>query len=115
LSMGDEEARTMGVPVEKIRLILIVLATMLSAVTVILAGMVGWVGLIIPHIARMIVGPDNRVLIPVSALIGALYLVAVDDVSRLLFATEIPLGIITSLVGIPFFAIVLKRANRGWS
>jgi iron complex transport system permease protein len=115
LSMGDEEARTMGVPVEKIRLILIVLATMLSAVTVVLAGMVGWVGLIIPHIARMIVGPDNRVLIPVSALIGALYLVAVDDVSRLLFATEIPLGIITSLVGIPFFAIVLKRANRGWS
>lgn len=115
LSMGDEEARAMGVPVERIRFLLIVLATMLSALTVVLAGMVGWVGLIIPHVARMIVGPDNRILVPVSALIGALYLVAVDDVSRLLFSTEIPLGIITSLVGIPFFAIVLKKANRGWS
>jgi iron complex transport system permease protein len=115
LSMGDEEARAMGVPVERIRIVLIILATMLSAITVVLAGMVGWVGLIIPHIARMIVGPDNRILIPVSALIGALYLVAVDDVSRLLFTTEIPLGIITSLVGIPFFAAVLKRAGRGWS
>jgi len=115
LSMGDEEAKAMGVPVERIRIILIVLATMLSAITVVLAGMVGWVGLVIPHIARMIVGPDNRVLIPVAALIGALYLVAVDDVSRLLFTTEIPLGIITSLVGIPFFALVLRRAGRGWS
>ncbi len=115
LSMGDEEARAMGVPVERIRIVLIVMATMLSAITVVLAGMVGWVGLIIPHISRMIVGPDNRVLIPVSALVGALYLVAVDDVSRLLFTTEIPLGIITSLVGIPFFVVVLKRAGRGWS
>ncbi len=115
LSMGDEEARAMGVPVERIRFILIILATVLSAVTVVLAGMVGWVGLIIPHIARMIVGPDNRVLIPVSALIGALYLLVVDNVSRLLFTSEIPLGIITSLVGIPFFALVLRRAGRGWS
>jgi iron complex transport system permease protein len=115
LSMGDEEARAMGVPVERIRIILVVITTMLSAITVVLAGMVGWVGLIIPHISRMIVGPDNRVLIPVSALVGALYLVAVDDISRLLFTTEIPLGIITSLVGIPFFAVVLKRAGRGWS
>ena len=115
LSMGDEEARAMGVPVEKIRFILISLATLLSAITVVLAGMVGWVGLVIPHIARMITGPDNRVLIPVSALIGALYLVVVDDISRLLFSTEIPLGIITSLVGIPFFAAVLKKAGRGWS
>ena len=105
----------MGVPVERVRFILIAVATMLSAVTVVLAGMVGWVGLIIPHMARMIVGPDNRVLIPVSALIGALYLVLVDDISRLVFTTEIPLGIITSLVGIPFFAAVLKRANKGWS
>lgn len=115
LSMGDEEARTMGVPVERVRFILIAVATMLSAVTVVLAGMVGWVGLIIPHMARMIVGPDNRVLVPVSALVGALYLVLVDDISRLAFTTEIPLGIITSLVGIPFFAAVLKRADRGWS
>ena len=105
----------MGVPVERVRFILIAVATMLSAVTVVLAGMVGWVGLIIPHMARMIVGPDNRVLVPVSALIGALYLVLVDDISRLAFTTEIPLGIITSLVGIPFFAAVLKRADRGWS
>jgi iron complex transport system permease protein len=76
--------------------------------------MVGWVGLIIPHITRMLVGPDNKVLIPASALIGAIYLIVVDDVSRMLFNVEIPIGITTSLIGIPFFAIILKMARSGW-
>jgi iron complex transport system permease protein len=115
LSMGDEEARALGIPVEWVRGLLIFLATVASALTVVMAGMIGWVGLIIPHIARMLVGPDNKTLIPASALIGAIYLVAVDDVSRLLFSVEVPIGIATSLIGIPFFAIILRKSRRGWS
>ncbi|MBN1545171.1 MAG: iron ABC transporter permease [Syntrophaceae bacterium] len=115
LSMGDEEARALGVPVEKIRMLMIFLASLVSSLTVVMAGMIGWVGLIIPHIARMLVGPDNKTLIPASILIGAVYLLIVDDFSRLLFDVEIPIGILTSLVGIPFFVFVMRKANRGWS
>jgi iron complex transport system permease protein len=86
----------------------------MSALTVVIAGMIGWVGLIIPHIARMLVGPDNKILIPASALIGAIYLMIVDDISRMLFNVEIPIGIITSLVGIPFFVLILRKAKKGW-
>ena len=105
----------LGIPVEWIRMLLIFLATLMSALTVVMAGMIGWVGLIIPHITRMLVGPNNKVLIPASALIGAIYLIVVDDVSRMLFNVEIPIGITTSLIGIPFFAVILKKARRGWS
>jgi iron complex transport system permease protein len=115
LSMGDEEAQALGIPVEWIRMLLIFVATLMSALTVVLAGMIGWVGLIIPHITRMLVGPDNKILIPASALIGAIYLIVVDDISRMLFNVEIPIGITTSLVGIPFFAIILRKAKKGWN
>ncbi|HVN98126.1 MAG TPA: iron ABC transporter permease [Syntrophorhabdaceae bacterium] len=115
LSMGDEEARALGIPVEWVRMLLIFFATLMSALTVVLAGMIGWVGLIIPHITRMLVGPNNKVLVPASALIGALYLVVVDDVSRMLFNVEIPIGITTSLIGIPFFAMILRKAKKGWN
>ncbi|MEQ8151524.1 MAG: iron ABC transporter permease [Smithellaceae bacterium] len=115
LSMGDEEAQALGIPVEWIRMLLIFVATLMSALTVVLAGMIGWVGLIIPHITRMLVGPDNKILIPASALIGAIYLIFVDDISRMLFNVEIPIGITTSLVGIPFFAIILRKAKKGWN
>lgn len=114
LSMGDDEATTLGVRVSMVRMILIFAATLVSALTVVLGGMIGWVGLIVPHIARMLTGPDNRLLLPVAALMGGLYLVVVDDLSRLVFSVEIPLGIVTSLVGIPFFALVLKNARKGW-
>ncbi len=114
LSMGDEEARALGIPVEWVRMFLIFLATVMSALTVVVAGMIGWVGLVIPHVTRMLVGPDNKVLIPASALIGAIYLIVVDDVSRMLFNVEIPIGITTTLIGVPFFAIILKKARRGW-
>lgn len=115
LSMGDEEARCLGVNVRMIRILLIIPATLISALTVAVGGIIGWVGLVIPHIARMLVGPDNRMLLPTSAIIGAVYLLVVDDISRLLFAVEIPIGILTSLAGIPFFALVLGRARKGWS
>lgn len=114
LSMGDEEAGSLGVNVSLIRFWLIFFATVISAMTVVVGGLIGWVGLIIPHIGRMLVGPDNRILLPVSALLGGLYLVVVDDVSRLLLDIEIPLGIITALIGIPFFILVLKNARKGW-
>jgi iron complex transport system permease protein len=114
LSMGDEEARALGISVERIRMFLIFLATLMSALTVVVAGMIGWVGLIIPHIARMLVGPDNKILVPASALIGAIYLIIVDDISRMLFTVEIPIGITTSLIGIPFFVIILRKAKKGW-
>lgn len=115
LSMGDDEAKSLGINVTRIRIILIFFATLISALTVVIGGLIGWVGLIIPHVARMLVGPDNRILMPVAALIGAIYLIAVDDVARMLFTVEIPLGIVTSLMGIPFFILVLKNARKGWA
>jgi len=115
LSMGDDEAKSLGINVTRIRIALIFFATLISALTVVIGGLIGWVGLIIPHMARMLVGPDNRILLPVSALVGAIYLIAVDDVARLLFTVEIPLGIVTSLMGIPFFILVLKNARKGWA
>ena len=115
LSMGDEEARSLGLNVVFLRILFIFLATVISALTVVMGGIIGWVGLLIPHIARMIVGPDNRLLLPASALIGATYLLIADDISRLLFNVEIPLGILTSLIGIPFFAFILRKAKKGWN
>lgn len=115
MSMGDEEARSLGVNVTFLRLMFILLATVISALAVVIGGIIGWVGLLIPHIARMLVGPDNRILLPASALIGGIYLVIADDMARLLFMVEIPIGILTSLVGIPFFAFVLGKTRKGWN
>jgi iron complex transport system permease protein len=115
LSMGDEEAKAMGVNVQRVRLIVVICATMISALTVVIAGAVGWVGLIIPHFTRMITGPDNSRLLPAAAIFGAIYLVAVDDICRLAFSFELPIGVVTALVGIPCFAFVLRNARRGWS
>jgi iron complex transport system permease protein len=114
LSLGDEEAKSLGLAVEPVRLVLIALATILCAATVSIAGLIGWVGLIIPHAGRMLVGPGNRLLLPTAALLGGTYLLLVDDVSRLAFGVEIPLGILTALLGIPFFPLVLRHARRAW-
>jgi iron complex transport system permease protein len=115
LSMGDEEAKTLGINASSFRMIFILVTTLISGITVAVGGIIGWVGLIIPHIGRMIVGSDNRLLLPASALIGGIYLLVVDDLSRLLFRIEIPIGISTAIVGIPFFALVLKNARRKWN
>lgn len=115
LSMGDEEARSLGLRVGWVRAAVLLLTTCVCALSVMLAGLIGWVGLVIPHIARLLVGPDHTVLLPASALLGATYLILMDDVSRLLFRFEIPIGIVTALVGIPVFVLVLKNARRGWS
>lgn len=115
LSLGDEEAKALGVDVKKIRILAILLATLASSLAVVMAGIIGWVGLIIPHIIRMAVGPSHRLLLPLSAIVGAAFLLAADAVSRLALSVEIPIGILTSLIGIPIFIIVLKGARAAWN
>jgi iron complex transport system permease protein len=115
LSMGDDEARSLGVPVHAVRYGVIAAATLVSALSVSMAGMIGWVGLIAPHFARLVVGPANSRLLPVSALLGALFLLGADCLARTLTRAEIPIGIITELLGVPAFIIVLGRARRGWA
>lgn len=114
LSMGDKEARAMGVNTSFLKVVLISCATLATAGAVCVSGIIGWVGLIIPHISRMIVGNDNRFLIPATMSIGACYLVIVDNLSRILTGSEIPLGILTAIIGAPFFVYLLKRKVGGW-
>lgn len=114
MSFGEEEARTLGVSVKKLKGIVIVAATVLTASSVSLCGMIGWVGLVIPHLTRMVVGPDFKYLIPTSAIIGGIYLLIIDDISRSISQVEIPLGILTSLIGAPFFVYLLMKRKKGW-
>lgn len=108
MSLGEDDAISLGVDVKKVRFFMIILATLLSTLSVMLAGIIGWVGLVIPHIARFLIGSNHIVLIPFSAILGGAFLVIVDTISRTVSQTEIPLGIITSLVGIPVFIFVLR-------
>jgi len=114
LSMGDEEARSLGVRTDRLKGIIIVCTTLITAAAVSVCGIVGWVGLVIPHLARMWVGPDHRALLPAACSIGATYLLLIDDVARTASASEIPLGILTAIVGAPFFAYLLRKTQGGW-
>jgi iron complex transport system permease protein len=114
LAMGEEDARALGVNTTQIRAIIIVCATVISASAVSVAGIIGWIGLVIPHIGRLLVGPDNKLLLPVAALIGAFYLVAVDIVARTAMESEIPIGILTAMVGAPIFAYLLRKNRAEW-
>ncbi len=115
LSLGDEEARALGVEAGRTRLLVIVAATLITASVTALAGVVGWVGLVIPHIARMLVGPGFGRLLPASVLIGAGYLLVVDTLARTIAQAEVPLGILTAVIGAPFFVWLLARGRQGWS
>lgn len=115
LSMGDKEAQALGVNLKFLKGVLIASATLATAGAVCVSGVIGWVGLIIPHICRMLVGNDNRMLIPASISLGASYLVIVDVISRILTGSEIPLGILTAIIGAPFFVYLLKRKTGGWA
>lgn len=108
MSLGEDDALALGVDVKKVRFLMIILATLLSTLSVMLAGIIGWVGLVIPHIARFLIGSNHTTLLPFCAILGATFLVIVDTLSRNISHTEIPLGIITSLVGIPVFIFVLR-------
>ncbi len=113
LAMGDREAKTMGLNVAANKVAVIAFATLATAGAVSISGVIGWVGLVVPHICRMIFGSDNRKLIPASISIGACFMVLVDTICRSLTAGEIPLGIVTAIVGGPFFIWLLKRTKGG--
>lgn len=114
LSLGEEEAKSLGVNTARVKIFIILIATFVSALSVTIAGIIGWIGLIVPHIARFIFGADNRAVLASSAMIGAIFLLFCDSFSRLIFTFEIPIGIVTSLFGIPMFIIVLRRAKRNF-
>ena len=116
LTLDEDEARSMGVNTGVLRVIVIICATLLTSVSVSISGLIGWVGLVIPHFCRLIFGCDNRRLIPASLLSGAAFLLIVDDVARTATTSEIPLGILTSFIGAPlFFILLLKRRNTNGS
>ena len=115
LSLGDEEAKALGVEAGRLRLCVIAAATLMTASVVAISGVIGWVGLVIPHIARMIVGPSFDRLLPTAMLLGASYLLAVDTLARTMARIEVPIGILTAVVGAPFFLWLLARGREGWS
>ncbi len=109
LTMGDDEARTLGIHSGRIRLTVILCATLLTAAAVSVSGVIGWVGLVVPHLCRRLVGEKFTRLLPASLLLGGLFLLLVDDISRNLMATEIPIGILTGFLGAPFFLYLITK------
>ncbi|QPH83752.1 MULTISPECIES: FecCD family ABC transporter permease [Campylobacter] len=114
LSLGEEEAKSLGINVARVKIFVILVATFISALSVTIAGIIGWIGLIVPHMARFIFGADNRAVLSSSAMIGAIFLLFCDNFSRLMFTFEVPIGIVTSLFGIPIFILVLRRAKKSF-
>lgn len=113
LSLDEEEARSLGVNVSLLRKVVIASSTLITAVSVSTCGIIGWVGLVIPHLGRLLVGNDHRALIPASALLGAIYMLFVDGLARSITAAEIPLSILTAIIGAPFFAYMLRKTSGG--
>ena len=113
LTMGDDEARSMGLNTKVMRLLVVGAATLITAACVAISGLIGWVGLVIPHFSRMLVGDDNRVMMPTAMLMGASFMLLVDDLARSMATAEIPIGILTAFVGAPFFLyLILNRGSR---
>jgi iron complex transport system permease protein len=114
LALDDEEARALGVETGRIRLVVIGAATLMTSAAVAISGVIGWIGLVIPHFARLLVGPDFRRLLPTSILLGAGFLLGVDTLARTVARIEIPLGVLTAFVGTPLFLWQLATARRSW-
>jgi iron complex transport system permease protein len=114
LSLGDDEARSLGVDVGRLRAVVIAGATLMTAAVVAISGVIGWIGLMMPHIARMMVGPNFNRLLPASMLLGAAFLLVVDTIARSLARVETPIGILTAVLGAPFFLWLLARGRRTW-
>ena len=115
LTLPEDEAKSLGINVNGLKWLVIIGATLCTAAAVAIAGIVGWVGLIIPHVARMLVGNNNERVLPVSLALGGGYLLIIDTLARTLTAAEIPLSILTAIVGAPFFAYLLRRTGGSWS
>jgi iron complex transport system permease protein len=114
LSLDDEEARALGVETGRIRLAVVAAATLMTSAAVAVSGVIGWIGLVIPHFARLLVGPDFSRLLPTSILLGAGFLLGVDTLARTVARIEIPLGVLTAFIGTPLFLWQLATARRGW-
>lgn len=116
LSLGEEKARALGSPVVLVQWLILLCVAIISAGVVATSGIIGWVGLVIPHAARALVGAEHGRLLPSAALLGAIYMICVDTLARTLTAAEIPIGIITALVGVPVFGIIMRRIHKssGW-
>lgn len=115
MSLPDEEARALGVPTGVLRAAIVVGASLVTAASVAAAGIVGWVGLVVPHLARLLVGPSFPRLLPTAALLGGGFLLLIDTLARTVAPVEVPLGILTAVVGTPFFIALLARTRGGWS
>ncbi len=116
LSLGDLDAQTLGLNVRFLRIAVIALVSLIVASQVAVSGLVGWVGLVVPHFARMLVGPDHRRLLPAAAMVGALFVLGLDDFTRAVIGAEIPIGVITALIGTPFVCFLLwKSRGKGWA
>jgi iron complex transport system permease protein len=115
MSLPEEEARALGVPTGPLRIAIIAAATLVTSASVAAAGIIGWVGLIVPHLARALVGPDFARLVPAAAILGGGYLLFIDTIARTAASIEIPLGILTAFIGTPFFIWLLADVQRTWS
>ncbi len=115
LSMGDEEAQSLGLDPGKLRLIVIVACTLVTSAAVSISGIIGWIGLVVPHMTRIIVGPDHKILLPASLSIGASFLLLIDNISRTFISIEIPIGILTAVIGVPIFLYLLRRGYSEWN
>jgi iron complex transport system permease protein len=111
LSLPEDETKSLGINIRFIRFLTILAATMITAAVVSMSGQIGWVGLLIPHIARMLFGNNNKHVIPASILLGAIFMIIVDTLSRCVTASEIPVSILTSVIGAPFFIILLRKTG----
>ncbi len=109
VSLGDDEAKSLGGRLQLVRILIMISATMVTASCVSMCGQVGWVGLLVPHIAKFLVGNDNRKVVPISLGFGAAFMVVVDTVARSLTAAELPLSVLTAIIGAPFFIVLLRR------
>jgi iron complex transport system permease protein len=112
LSMGESEAKSLGANIKLIRNVAIACATLMTASSVCISGTIGWIGLVIPHFARMCVGPNNTKLIPTAGLMGGIFLLLVDTITRTISMAEMPVSILTGLIGAPFYAVLLYRQRR---
>jgi iron complex transport system permease protein len=112
ISMGEHEAKTMGVNVKRDRIIFIAASTLAVSVAVSVSGIIGWVGLMVPHLIRMIVGPDHKTLVPLSMAGGAAFMICADTIARNLTSFELPVGIITAVMGAPFFVYLMKKGGK---
>jgi len=115
MSLPDEEARALGVSTGPLRIAIVAAATLVTSASVAAAGVIGWVGLVVPHIARTLVGPDFARLVPAAALLGGGFLLFIDTLARNMTAIEIPLGVLTALIGTPFFVWLLASMSKTWS